>query len=179
MGMVVKKNTRAFKVLYERYEIAIYNFINRYAGSSTIAQDLLQETFTRVWFAAHMFNLESGNFKGWLFTIALNITRNEMSKKRYQYSYSDVSEIAGKNEPSHPQQEQPDYKAEQSDLKNTIAKALTKLKPILREIVILKHFHQLKFKEIAEITKTPEGTLRARFHRAIAKLKEQLEPMEL
>ena len=83
MSMVLEKNTRAFKVLYFRYEVRIYNFIFRYTGSKEIAQDLLQETFTRVWFAAHSFNSASGNFKGWLYTIALNIARSEMAKKRY------------------------------------------------------------------------------------------------
>lgn len=179
MSLIVKKNTRAFKLLYERYEVPIYNFILRYTGSREIAQDLLQETFTRVWFAAHSFNFESGNFKGWLFTIALNNTRNEMSKKRYAYHYLEISEIIDKDEPSHAPSDQPDLNMEHADLKEAISNALAKLASPLREIIILKHYHQLKFKEIAEMTKTPEGTLKARFHRAIAQLKELLAPMEL
>ena len=65
------------------------------------------------------------------------------------------------------------------ELRNTILELLGKLNPILREIIILKHYQQLKFREIAEITNTPEGTLKARFHRAIAQLKELLEPLEI
>jgi len=61
MNLVLKKNSRAFKILYQRYEIAIFNFIFRYTGSREIAQDLLQETFTRVWFAAHLFDLKGGH----------------------------------------------------------------------------------------------------------------------
>lgn len=179
MDMVLRKNTRAFKILYARYEMRIYNFILRYTGNREIAQDLLQETFTRVWFAAHSFNQASGNFKGWLYAIALNIARNEMSKKRYAYNYADVSEMAFKDEPANPRDEEPDARVEQADLQNTITQALAQLSPLLREIIILKHYQQLKFKEIAEMTQTPEGTLKARFHRAIAELKELLEPTEL
>ncbi len=177
--MVLKKNTRAFRILYSRYEMRIYNFILRYTGNKEIAQDLLQETFTRVWFAAHLFNHASGNFKGWLYTIALNITRNEMSKKRYAYHYFEVSEIPYQDEPVNPRAEEPDAKIEHADLKNAITKALDKLSPQFREIIILKHYQQLKFNEIAEMTKTPEGTLKARFHRAMAQLKELLDPTEL
>jgi RNA polymerase sigma-70 factor (ECF subfamily) len=179
MSMVLKKNTRAFKLLYSRYEMRIYNFILRYTGSREIAQDLLQETFTRVWFAAHSFNHESGNFKGWLYAIALNITRSEMSKKRYAYHYLEVSEISHQDEPAAPSMEEPDIEMERADLKNAVTQALDKLSPLLREIIILKHYQQLKFSEIDEMTKTPEGTLKARFHRAIAQLKELLDLAEL
>jgi len=179
MDMVLRKNTRAYKILYARYEMRIYNFILRYTGNKEIAQDLLQETFTRVWFAAHSFNHDSGNFKGWLYAIALNNARNEMSKKRYAYNYAEVSEIPFKDEPINPRAEEPDAEAEHADLQNQIANALAKLSPLLREIIVLKHYQQLKFKEIAEMTDTPEGTLKARFHRAIAELKELLDPAEL
>jgi RNA polymerase sigma-70 factor (ECF subfamily) len=180
MKRVVNRNTDAFKILYQRYESSIFNFILRYTGTKEIAQDLLQETFTRVWFAAHTFDLRAGNFKGWLFKIALNTTRNEMSKKRYDYHFFGVAELSGSSEePAHSDRERPDVKFEQSELKKTIGDALGRLPPFLREIIILKHYHQLKFREIAQITNTPEGTLKARFHRAIAQLKELLEPMDL
>jgi len=177
--MVLRKNTRAYKILYARYEMRIYNFILRYTGNREIAQDLLQETFTRVWFAAHSFNQARGNFKGWLYTIALNITRSELAKKRYAYHYLEVSEISAHDEPANPRVEEPDAELEHADLQDTVAKALGKLSPLLRESVVLKHYQQLKFSEIAEMTKIPEGTLKARFHRALAQLKELLEPLEL
>ena len=180
MQLVVERNSRALKILYERYEIAIYNFILKYTGRRELAQDLLQETFTRIWCAAHSFNQKKGNFKGWLFTIALNITRSEMSKKSYSFKYSDVTEInSTKAQLTGPAHEQPDTAVEQTELKNTINRALEKLQPFLREIIILKHYQQLKFSEIARITNTPEGTLKSRFHRAIAILGEHLQLMDI
>ncbi|MGH7495877.1 MAG: RNA polymerase sigma factor [bacterium] len=122
--------------------------MNHYTGNKQIAQDLLQETFTRVWFAAHLFDQAGGNFRGWLYTIALNIARSEMSKKRYAYRYFEISEIPHHDEPMNPRSEEPDVQSEHADLKATIARALGKLSPLLREIVILKHYQQLKFKEI-------------------------------
>ncbi|MEE9169507.1 MAG: sigma factor [bacterium] len=108
MSMILKKNTRALRILYDRYEVSIFNYVLRYTGSRDIAQDLLQETFTRVWYAAHTFSREPGKFRSWLYKIALNITRSEMAKKRYDYHYVDVSEIRGEQEPAHPKSDQPD-----------------------------------------------------------------------
>ncbi len=180
MKLVVERNTQAFKILYQRYEIQIFNFILRYTGNRELAQDLLQETFIRTWFAAHTFDLKRGNFRGWIYKIALNNTRNEMSKKQYSYQYFDVTEVGeGNFDELYSEKEQPDRKLENLELKNIVFDVLGKLNAHLREIIILKHYQQLKFREIAEITNTPEGTLKARFHRAIAQLKELLEPLEL
>jgi len=176
MILVAEKNSLAFKTLYHRYNEAIYNFIRRYTGNREIAQDLLQESFTRIWFAAHTFDQQKGNFKGWLFKIALNITRNEMSKKRYDYFYQDISDFAGKDSNVLTSKTQPNLDFE---LKDTVSYVLNQLKPYLKEIILLKHYHQLKFKEISEITNTPVGTLKARFHRAIARMKELLEAMNI
>ena len=179
MKLVVQRNTSAFQILFDRYHVQIFNFILKYIGNRELGQDLLQETFTRVWFAAHTFDLRSGNFKGWIYKIALNITRNEMAKKRYDYQYFDISEISDSPiEPAYADTEQPDVNLDRSELRNTIFNALKQLKPHLREIIIFKLYQQLKFKEIAHITDTPEGTLKARFHRAIAQLKELLEPVD-
>ena len=52
MKLIADKNTHALKALYHRYEIQIFNFILRYTGSREIAQELIQETFTRIWFRA-------------------------------------------------------------------------------------------------------------------------------
>ncbi|MDN5199799.1 sigma-70 family RNA polymerase sigma factor [Fulvivirgaceae bacterium BMA10] len=179
LALIKKKNSNAFKVLFERYESGIYNYILRYSGDRGLAQELLQETFTRVWFSAHLYAPDRGKVKNWLFTIALNITRNEMVKKRYIYRYEDITMLNdSKNEPDSSKSERPDLLLEHQDLKTTIAKALGNLKPELREVILLKHFQQLKFREIAEITKIAEGTIKARFRKAISELKKHLKPID-
>ena len=166
---------RAFRELYERYEHPLFNFIRRYTGSIELAQDLLQETFIRVWYSAHSFDTRKGNFKGWVYKIALNITRNEMNRKQYSCHFQDVDRVAHKMvDPD----DNPHNIIEKSDASRTIEKALNDLQPILKEIVIMKNFQQLKFREISEITEIPEGTLKARYHRAVKELKKQLKHLE-
>ncbi len=170
--LVRRQNTAALKELYRRYERRIFNFILKYCGRRQLSQDLLQRTFERVWFGAHLFAADKGSFKGWVFTIALNLTRNEMSRKYYRYHHQDLSEV-DEQEVSFPSANihTPETAVIQQERKALIARALGLLKPHLREIIILKHYQQLKFREIAEILDVPEGTLKARFQKAIADLK--------
>jgi RNA polymerase sigma-70 factor (ECF subfamily) len=178
MKLIAGKNTDALKTLYGRYDRQIFNFILRYTGSREIAQELIQETFTRLWSAAHTFDQKRGNFKGWLYTIALNITRNEMSKKEYTYHFLDVDEVSEKQHDHQDEKhENPHTVMEKNELRDSIATALGTLKPHLREIIIMKNYQHLTFREIAEAVNTPEGTLKARYHRAVALLKEQLSPL--
>lgn len=180
MEMVMDKNSQALRVLYKRYNMPVYNFITRYTGNSEIAQEVIQETFTRIWFAAHMFEPAKGSFKSWIYKISLNTAKDEMSKKRYSYKYLNYDEFAETNvTPVYSGEMMPDEYVNQVYVKMEITNALNKLKPFLREVIILKHFHQLKFREIAEITNTSEGTIKARFHNAIIKLNELLKNKEL
>ena len=175
MSLVMERNTKALKVLYDRYGKGVFNFTLRYTNNREISEDVLQETFTRAWYAAHTFRPDKGTFKAWLYTIGINLTRNEMSKKRYDYDHLDFDEIRSGDIKSGRKE---DNLAEKTELEDTISKALAKLNPFLKEVVILKHFQGMKFTEIAEMTNTPVGTLKARFHNALGQLKKLLEKPE-
>jgi len=162
----------ALRQLYDRHEAQTFNLILRLAGDRQTAQDLMQETFTRVWTMARTFDPARGSFKSWLFTIALNLTRSEMAKKRYAVRHVEAEEADGLVS----REDGPDVLLARSEDGRRVAAALGGLDPLLREVVVLKVYHQLKFREIAEMTGTPEGTLKARFHRAVAALREVLRP---
>jgi RNA polymerase sigma-70 factor, ECF subfamily len=169
---VARGDAAALRTLYLRYERPTFNLILRMAGNREMAQDLLQETFTRVWTMARTFRGDRGSFKGWLFTIALNLTRSELARKRHRVRH--LADDAVENLASAA--DGPDVLVVRSEVGQRVAAALAQLTPLLREIVVMKVYHQLKFREIADITKTPEGTLKARFHRAVAELRKRLSP---
>lgn len=180
LSMIVDKNTKALKIIYMRYEKQIYNFIYRYTGSREIAMELLQETFTRVWLAAHAYDEKKGNFKNWLYTIASNITRTEMSKKEYSYQYSEIAETDELYyENDRPMIENPEKVLERKEIKKSIIIALARLSPKLKEIIIMKNYQHLTFKQIVEITGVPDSTLKSRYIKAVALLKQNLNPMEV
>lgn len=180
MKLIAEKNSLALKTLYQRYNVGVFNFVLRYTGNRELAQELIQETFTRIWTAARQFDQRKGNFRGWLFTIALNLTRTEMSRKEYTYRYLDVDEVPETHhrDDDELKEDDPHTLLEKKELKHTVAKALGKLPAHMREVIIMKNYHHLKFREIAAATNTPEGTLKARYHRAVAALKGHLSPKD-
>jgi RNA polymerase sigma-70 factor (ECF subfamily) len=68
---------------------------------------------------------------------------------------------------------------EKKEMQTSVANALGQLQPHLREVIIMKNYQHLKFREIARVTKTPESTLKARYHKAISELKKHLHAMEV
>lgn len=176
MELVARRNTLALKTLYQRYEMQIFNFILRYTGSREIARELLQDTFTRVWVSARTYDVMGGQFKGWLYTIALNLCRSEMGKKEYTYTFLQTGESLSPlaEEPDR----NPENQLEQEERKRLVTATLGKLRPHLREVIIMKNFQHLTFKEIAVIEGLPESTLKARYHRAIAELKKTLPHLQ-
>ena len=180
MKLLTAKDKTALKELYRRYEMLVFNFLLRYTGHRGIAQELIQDTFTRLWFAGHTFDPKKGNFKAWLYTIALNLARNEMSKKEYTYQFLAPDDAHNYNQVENDLQTKgPDAVLEQKEIQTSVANALGQLQPHLREVIVMKNYQHLKFKEIARVSMTPESTIKARYHKAISELKKLLHAMEV
>lgn len=163
---VKSKNRRAFKLIFLRYESAVYNFILKYCGNLQLAQDLLQDSFTKIWFSSKQFDASKGSLKNWIYTIALNTTRNEMSKKRYKVNHTDLEETnLTVSESSH-------------DLIDDVYFHMKYLAQPLKEVLLLKHFQELTFKEVALILDEPESTIKSRFQKAIKEIRTATAVLE-
>jgi RNA polymerase sigma-70 factor (ECF subfamily) len=169
----VQGDSEAFAELYRRYERPIFNFILRSTGQRALAEELLQETFTRVWSAGRTFDTARGAFRAWLYTIALNTIRSELRKKRYATEHVPPEDAEAEMSAAR-STDDPAARLDLSRQARQVVRALDALPPYLREVVVLRCYQQLKFSEIAEITGAPEGTLKARFHRAVAALRASL-----
>jgi len=181
MERVRDRDVDAFQVLYSRYESRIFNFLLRYVGNRPLAEDLLQETFWRVWQASATFQADRGEFRSWLYRVALNLVRTEMAHKRYGLDRL-VSEGQSKKSAGGHQatglEHDPAGRLELEESTTLVERALSGLSPAMREVIVLKCLEGMKFSEIASVTGTPEGTLKSRFHRAIAELRRRLLPGE-
>jgi len=166
MKRIAGRDRPAFQTLFDRYNAQIYYFLVRYTGRRELAQDLLQETFIRVWNSAHTFRAGSGRCRSWLYTIAVNLSKTELRKKRYHTHTVEVEKT------SLVSLQRTDSEAEQNDERKQIREALIRLSPNLREVIVMRFYQQLKFREIAEILRLPEGTVKARYHRAVKQLRE-------
>jgi RNA polymerase sigma-70 factor (ECF subfamily) len=144
-----------------------------------LAEDLLQETFWRVWQAARTFDPARGEFRSWLYKVAINATRSEMSLKRHmrEVQGEDLSGREPSNVMSHAVAD-PSRQYEQSETSGLVAKAMARLSPPLREVVALRCLEGMNFHDIALLTGDPPATLRSRFHRAVNELRRRLAPGE-
>lgn len=174
MKRVCARDVDAFRVLYSRYESRIYNFASRYCEDRVLAEDLLQETFWRVWQGARTFDPARGEFRRWIYRVALNAARSEFSRKRHtqelplEGSFPEAA-CPAEDRVGHLHREQS---------ANRVAEALAGLSPVLREVVVLRCMEGLKFREIAASTGASVGTLKSRFHRAVNDLRRRLLPGE-
>ena len=83
MQRVCARDVDAFRVIYNRYEARLFSFASRYCEDRILAEDLMQETFWRVWQDARTFDPSRGDFRRWVYRVALNAARTEFSHKRH------------------------------------------------------------------------------------------------
>lgn len=170
------RDADAFAQLYRRYERPVFAVLLRLGGQRALAEEWLQEAFTRVWLAAGSHDPARGRVKPWIYAIALNTARSDLARKRHRTPH--VSIDAAELELSAAAAEERQVAARLDDEKRAraLAAALCELPDYLREVVVLRCSRELSFAEIAEVTGSPEGTLKSRFHRAMLTLRGRLSP---
>lgn len=173
---VARGDADAFSVLYRRYERPVFAVLLRLGGQRALAEEWLQEAFTRVWLAAGSHDPARGRVKPWIYAIALNTARSDLARKRHRTPH--VSIDAGDLELRDASEGEPALtgRLDAERRAGALAAALRELPDYLQEVVVLRCTRELSFAEIAEVTGSPEGTLKSRFHRAMLALRERLAP---
>jgi len=166
----------AFAVLYRRYERPVFGVLLRMTGQRALAEEWLQEAFTRVWLGAGSHDPSRGEVKPWIYTIALNTARSELARKRHRTPHVSIDE-SGLDLPGEGAGEI-SGRLDEAHRATVVAEALRELPDFMQEVVVLRCSRELTFAEIAEVTGAPEGTLKSRFHRAVAALRQVVRRRE-
>lgn len=168
--------TEAVERLVDAYAPRLYGLLYRMTGSAPDAEDLLQETYIKMLRGLDGYE-ESGRFEPWLFSIAANMARDWRRRQGRTIEATgpgvDANDGGEQTPTSQPQAESRAILAEQTDRLQT---ALSELSASEREIVTLRFFSDLSFKEIAQLLKVPLGTALARAHRAVRHLRAKMGP---
>jgi RNA polymerase sigma-70 factor (ECF subfamily) len=158
----------AFRMLFERYSSRLFNLLYRMTNHYEDTNDLLQEVFIRVYRNKHKcFKMK--NFKGWIYTVALNIARDyiRVNKRRNEVV---LDERKGNTEENDPLR-----KSEAAEIKRKILSALKKLNIKYRAVFTLRDIEGLSYQEISEALKIEEGTVKSRLNRARLQLAHELK----
>jgi RNA polymerase sigma-70 factor, ECF subfamily len=155
----------ALATLYRAHADALFGFAVQRLGDRGLAEDLVQEVFTRVWRNAGDFDLRQGSFRAWLYAIARNAV---IDMERRRAVRPPVAAGRGATEPAA-------EPIEQAILRWQIRGALARLTPEHREVIRLVHFEALPLAEVAQRTGLPLGTVKSRLSYALRALRLALE----
>ncbi len=174
----------AFDILVSRYKDSLSNYLYRFLGDAKEVEDMLQETFLRVYRNRHSYR-RIARFSTWLYTIAGNLARSEYRKRKRRRIYS--IQAKNRNEEEY-EVEIPDESFSPMRHLNRVSQneqiqdALKQISPEFREVVVLRDIQQLTYEEIADITGLPMGTVKSRINRGrtrLQKLLAEVYPFEL
>ena len=172
---------RAFSELVGRYQVRLLNFIYRTIGDRDRAEDLVQETFVRVYRHLHRFD-QSKKFSTWVYTIAGNLAKNEL-RNRSRSPLVLFQKLTTHWEPEHrPLQFEdssmrPDDMYRKRYLQEIVEKTVEELPEHHRLVFKLRELEGKSYEEIAEITGVNLGTVKSRLHRARTSFAERIEPL--
>ncbi len=158
----------AFTSLVDRYKDRLLNVIGRMLSSVEEAQDIVQETFVRVYQHRQSFNFQHC-FSTWIYTIALNLARNEL-RKRKKFKFFEISEMKGNETDLAVEMKLP------SRIPEALNAAIKELPEKYRVAFMLRDIQELPYDEVAKILGVPLGTVKSRVNRARMMLRDKLQP---
>jgi RNA polymerase sigma-70 factor (ECF subfamily) len=163
----------------------IYAICYRFTNSASDAEDLTQDVFIKVYKNLSTFDLQKGSFQTWMTTLARNLLVDHFRRTRLDRA-SDSLDASMNSDEDGPtigdRLMDPGISQEKHvaglELKATIQEALKQLSPELREAVILRDLEDMDYKEIAQILRIPEGTVKSRISRGRGELARLLQRIE-
>jgi len=174
-------DAEAFASLVTRWQDTIRRLCARLTGDEHRAEDLAQEVFAKVFLRRKAFR-QGSKFSTYLWRIALNHCYNDLRRPvhRYERAFDDEDGAGAAPDRFPGEQPTPDEAATSSEIAHAVRRALTELPEQYRTIVVLRHYEDLKFREIAEVTDLPEGTVKTRLTEALSELARRLRiPLDL
>lgn len=165
LSMLARRgDIRAFEALVERYKERAYMVALGFVGSHEDALDLSQDAFVRAFRAMGTFR-QGAPFYPWFYAILRNACFNHLRKLRTRAETSlDAAQESGFDVADGAPG--PGEDAERAELRRIVALELRHLDPAHREILVLRHFEDLSYREIADVLGCPIGTVMSRLYAA-------------
>ncbi|AWC34196.1 RNA polymerase sigma factor [Bacillus cytotoxicus] len=153
---------QAGEKLYVLIKPALYTFLYRFNRNEQLSIDLVQDTFLMLERKKHMYEVEKGKVKTYLFQIGYRLMINKLNRRKKWHSLLPFFVPIQEKEFS------------QED-RITVREAMLKVPEDQRAVLILSYYHDMPQKEIAQVLSIPVGTVKSRLHNGIKKLKQLLE----
>lgn len=167
-----KTRDLAFQTLVNKYKERLYWHIRKMVMDHDDADDILQNTFIKVWRSVEKFREESSLYT-WLYRIATNesLTFINSNKRRSMVPMNDTSEFLMNNLES-------DVYFDGDEIQMRLQEAILKLPEKQRIVFNLKYFEEMKYEDMSQVLDTSVGALKASFHHATKKVEEYLKNID-
>jgi len=165
-------------VLVARWEAPLFRFVSRLVERPDDARDVCQETFLRILDKADAFR-DGARFSTWMYQIALNLCRDQTRRKRRWGRLMFSPPAAESDTPrEHAAPEtvttSPSAAFEHTQRRSAVRRALSALPRDQREVLLLKEYEGLKFREIADVLGVPESTVKSRMYAGLDAMRTSL-----
>ncbi len=169
---------RAFEELVDMYKDKIYHLGYRMLGQSGDAEDVVQETFLRVYMNLDRYD-ENQKFSTWIYRIGTNLCIDRLRKRKPNYSLdAELPDADGADWYSTlpSDQDTPEEEIMLSETQQQIRQAIDTLPEKYKSVVILRYLHDMSLQEIGDVLQMPVTTVKTRVHRGREFLRKKLEP---
>jgi RNA polymerase sigma-70 factor, ECF subfamily len=165
----------AFRELVDRYRQRIYGLCCRILRDTEDAEDAAQEAFVKAYRRLDSFRGDS-QFFTWLYRVATNVANDHYQARRRRRTV-ESSDVAIREPVRHDDRERPDRALERQDLREVARRALDRVPPLFRTVLVLREYENLEYREIAEVLDISVGTVMSRLFRARARFRKAMEAM--
>jgi RNA polymerase sigma-70 factor (ECF subfamily) len=159
-------DAKCFSKIVDLYASRFYGYFYRLTGNREISDDLLSELFVKL--VEKISSYRGGSFENWVFRIASNIFHDYLRAKQRQKRLIESWKQQLKSDAK-------ELKQSDNDELDELQKQLEKLDADTRELITLRFYSQLSFKEIAKMRSEPIGTTLSKIHRGLNKLREYMK----
>ena len=164
----------SFEEIVRRYRDPLFNFVVRLLGDAFYSEDVVQETFLRVFRNKHRYH-QVAKFSTWIYTIASNLAKTELRRRKVRNFFSISSR--GEDEKDYDLQDMSTDIERDVDgiIKNEIIlKEISALPYHFKEAVLLRDIQDLSYEDISQILNVPLGTVKSRVNRGRSRLQKKL-----
>ena len=160
----------AWEDLVKVHSRRVYAISLRFTGNNHEAQDLTQEVFLRIFRTLKSFRAGEGSFQVWLTRLTRNLLIDHYRRSRLERASDSLEDQLPMLEEKTALSARADGMLAGREASEVLQAALQKLSPELRETVILRDLEEMEYREIANVLKVPEGTVKSRLNRGRAEL---------
>lgn len=169
----------AFRKIMEQYQEKLYFLALDLVGNPQDAQDMLQESFVKIFSGLQSFRGEAA-LGSWFYRITVNTCLDYLRKMKRESHFWDLEQNRDRvlHLMDHEVQHNPEKNLDRQTVQRLVRKAIDHLSPRERTVFILRHYHDLTLREIAETLRLAQGTVKSLHFRGIRKLQKELKTVE-